>query len=53
MIIQGQIISSGDIFVIKRYEIADPTFLEDCYIVCVKTTSDTTDKYCVVKKEND
>ena len=53
MIIQGQTLSAGDIFVIKRYEIADPTFLDDCYIVCVKTVSDTADKYCVVKKEND
>ena len=49
MIIQGREINEGEIFVIKKYEIADPVFLEDCYIVCVKTVSDTSDKYCVGK----
>ena len=38
-------ISSGDIFILKPYEIADPEFLEDCKLVIVKTPSCTNDKY--------
>jgi hypothetical protein len=47
MKIQDQILESGDIFVIPKYEIADPIFLEDCYTVVVKTKSQTKDKYCL------
>lgn len=36
MILQGVELKSGDIFVLEPYEIADPDFLEDCEIVCVK-----------------
>ena len=50
MIIQGQELNEGDIFVIKKYEIADPIFLEDCHIVCVKTSSVKGDKYGVSDK---
>lgn len=38
---------AGDIFVIEPGEVADPIFYEDCTIVCVKTPSDTGDKYIV------
>ena len=46
MIIQGENLKSGDIFVLEPYEIADPVFLEDCEIVCVKNQS-INDKVCV------
>lgn len=39
MIIQGKHLQSGDIFILNPYEVADPTFLEDCRIICVKTPS--------------
>jgi len=47
MIIQGKKLSTGDIFIIYPYEIADPVFLTDCDIVVIKTPSDTTDKYII------
>jgi|TARA_B110000977_G_scaffold193120_1_gene267630 quercetin dioxygenase-like cupin family protein len=37
----------GDIFTIKPYEVADPTFYEDCTILCVKVPSNTQDKIMV------
>ena len=39
MILQDKELVSGDIFVLEPFEIADPKFLEDCEIVCVKTKS--------------
>lgn len=39
MIIQNKELSSGDIFIIEPWEITNPTFLDDCEIVCVKTPS--------------
>lgn len=39
MIIQGQELNEGDIFTLKPYEVADPKFITDCEIVCVKTPS--------------
>lgn len=48
MIIRGQIINPGDIFVLAPNDIADPEFLEDCLIVCVKTPSVKGDKYEVL-----
>jgi quercetin dioxygenase-like cupin family protein len=44
MIINGETLSSGNIFLIEKNEIADPEFLEDCTIVCVKTPSNPGDK---------
>lgn len=38
-------LAAGDTFVIEPYEVADPTFYEDCTIVCVKIPSNTKDKY--------
>lgn len=37
----------GDTFILEPYEVADPTFHEDCTIVCIKVPSSTTDKYLV------
>jgi hypothetical protein len=39
MNIQGKTLQSGNIFILEPYEIADPTFLEECHIVCVKVPS--------------
>ena len=39
MRLQNTELSSGDIFTIPAYEIADPEFIEDCEVVCVKTPS--------------
>jgi FkbM family methyltransferase len=44
MILQGKKLISGDIFILNPYEIADPEFLEDCEIVCVKHPGITNDK---------
>lgn len=40
----GRELNAGDIFIVKPYEIADPVFLEDCYVICVKTPGITNDK---------
>jgi len=45
MTLNGIDLHAGDVFVIEPREVADPTFHEDCTIVCVKVPSDTTDKY--------
>lgn len=47
MIIQGVKLTSGDVFVIKPYEVADPVFLSECKLVVVKTPSKTNDKYAI------
>jgi hypothetical protein len=39
MNLQGKELLSGDIFILNPYEIANPIFLEDCHIICVKTPS--------------
>ena len=44
MIIQDKEINEGDIFILEPKEIADPIFLEDCEIVCVKIPRITGDK---------
>ena len=44
MIMQGKTLLSGDIFILEPYEIADPDFLEDCTILCVKTPGIVGDK---------
>ena len=44
MILQGKKLVSGDIFILAPYEIADPEFLENCEIVCVKLPGITNDK---------
>lgn len=45
MILNGKQLSSGNIFLIEKNEIAEPEFLEDCTIVCVKSPSIPGDKY--------
>ena len=49
MILQGKKLISGDIFTLHPYEIADPEFLEDCEIVCVKFPGIANDKISVSK----
>jgi quercetin dioxygenase-like cupin family protein len=50
MIIQGKKLVAGDIFILEPTEIADPEFLEDCQIVCLKLPNITNDKI-VVKRD--
>lgn len=45
MIIKETTIVPGDIFIIEPNEIADPVFLEDCVVMCVKAPSVPGDKY--------
>jgi len=47
MTIQNRQLNSGDIFILKPEEIADPIFLEDCTIIIVKTPSIKNDKYII------
>lgn len=47
MIVQGKTLTSGDIFIISPYEVADPVFLEDCFVICLKTPSSPGDKFIV------
>ena len=46
---QDQELNAGDVFVLDRYEVANPIFLEDCTVVCVKTPSIPSDKFEVTK----
>jgi hypothetical protein len=48
MKINGVEMTAGDVFVIEPGEIAEPEFLEDCQLVCVKTPSLPGDKYEVL-----
>ena len=45
MIIRETRIEPGEIFILEPYEIADPEFLEDCVVLCVKVPSLPGDKY--------
>ncbi len=45
MIIQGKELVSGDIFILRKNEVADPVFLEDCEVFIVKTPSIPGDKF--------
>lgn len=45
MVVQGKELNSGDVFVFEKGEIADPIFLEDCTVVCVKVPSIPSDKF--------
>lgn len=49
MIIGEKELTTGDIFTIFPYEIADPVFLEDCEVLIIKTPSVPGDKYEVTK----
>jgi quercetin dioxygenase-like cupin family protein len=48
MKINGELMTEGDVFVIEPGEAAEPEFLEDCTLVCVKTPSLPGDKYEVL-----
>lgn len=45
MVVQEKELNSGDVFVFGKGEIADPVFLEDCTVVCVKVPSIPSDKF--------
>jgi quercetin dioxygenase-like cupin family protein len=45
MMIQDKHFQSGSVFVIHPWEIADPEYLEDTEILCVKVPSRPGDKY--------
>ena len=47
MIIQGKKLTSGDVFIIYPWEVADPEFLEDCTVLIIKTPSKPGDKYII------
>jgi len=52
MMLQGVKLTEGDIFTLYPYEVADPEFLEDCHILCIKTPSIPSDK-TIIKYEKD
>ena len=45
MSICGETINEGEFFIISPNEVADPVFLEDCTVLCIKTPSVPGDKY--------
>lgn len=47
MLLQDKELNSGDIFILKPYEVANPIFLEDCTVLIVKTPSITNDKFVI------
>ncbi len=47
MLMQDKVIEEGQIFVLEPYEIANPVFLEDCFVFVIKTPSVIGDKYVV------
>lgn len=47
MIVNGQEILPWEVFIFEPGEIADPKFLEDCKVLCVKVPSVPGDKYQV------
>lgn len=49
MTVHGKELNSGDVFVFDKGEIADPVFIEDCTVVCVKVPSIPSDKFEIKK----
>jgi len=47
MSLQNKELTSGDIFIMLPFEIANPIFLEDCEMLIIKTPSNTKDKYII------
>lgn len=47
MMINGNILTKNNLFIIQPYEVAEAEFLEDTGLVIVKVPSVTTDKYVV------
>jgi hypothetical protein len=50
MTMQGINLLPGDVFIVYPYEIADPVFITDCEIICVKVPGIVNDKVIVYKK---
>lgn len=46
MTINNETVECGEIFVVPHGMLTSAKFLEDCEIVCIKTPSNTKDKYC-------
>jgi hypothetical protein len=44
MIIQNKKLNSGDIFILEPFEIADPEFITNCKIICIKIPGIVGDK---------
>ncbi len=51
MIINGQTLKAGDIFILEPYVVSESCFLEDTQLVVVRTKSLPSDKYMVNKRE--
>ena len=51
MIMQNIKLIPGDIFILYPYEIADPIFLTDCEIICVKVPGIQNDKVVIKNVE--
>jgi len=47
MVVQGNELNTGDVFVFDKGEIADPVFLKDCTVLCVKVPSIPSDKIII------
>ena len=47
MTLQRQFLTTGDIFIIYPNEVADPIYLEDTEVICIKVPSVPGDKYAV------
>lgn len=45
MYLQDTYLKEGDVFILKPFEIADPEFIEDTKIVCVKVPGAKNDKF--------
>lgn len=52
MKLQNKILMTGDIFVLDPYEIADPEFITDCSIICIKYPGIVGDKIVCDIKNN-
>ena len=48
MLMHGIELTSGQVFILEPWEVADPIFLEDCKVLVIKTPSVKGDKYEVV-----
>jgi len=47
MTLQNILLEAGDVFTLEPGEIADPTFHEDCTVICVKVPSIIGDKHLI------
>ena len=52
MKMHGRTLHSGDIFVMEPWEIANPEFLTDCFVIIVKLPSIPGDKYEITEAED-